>query len=154
MGYTVVWGLAPSPHRYDSQLVLSVWSLHVLPVYAWVLSGYSGFLPPSKNMHVRLIGDSKLSLGVSVHGCVSRLSLCGPVMDLWPVQGPHVQRLAWISYWNMAHAQTKMPSNVGCINVCARMNPSTFLLYIPINVELSAHVWVPDSSLSRPYLNM
>ena len=49
---------------------LSVWSLHVLPVYAWVLSGYSGFLPPSKNMHVRLTGDSKLSLGVSVCVCV------------------------------------------------------------------------------------
>ena len=62
---------------------LSVWSLHVLPVYAWVLSGYSGFLPPSKNMHVGLIDFSKLSLGVSVsvHGCLSRLSLCGPVMD-------------------------------------------------------------------------
>ena len=39
----------------------SVWSLHVLPVYAWVLSGFSGFFPPSKNMHVRLTGDSKLS---------------------------------------------------------------------------------------------
>ena len=67
----VVWWLAPSP---PSQRVpgltpswgLSVWSLHVLPVYAWVLSGYSGFHPLSKNMHVRLIGDSKLSLGVSV----------------------------------------------------------------------------------------
>jgi len=58
-------------------------------VYAWVLSGYSGFLPPSKNMHVRLIGDSKkLSLGVSVSvcGCLIRLSLCGPVMDWRPVQ--------------------------------------------------------------------
>ena len=41
---------------------LSVWSLHVLPVYAWVLSGYSGFLPPSKNMHVRLIGVSEIVL--------------------------------------------------------------------------------------------
>ena len=40
----------------------------------------------------------------------------------------------------------------GCINVCARMNPSTFRLYIPINVELSAHVGVPDSSLSTPLL--
>ena len=52
---------------------LSVWSLHVL-------SRYSGFLPQSKNMRIRLIGVSKLSLGVSVsvHGC---LSLCGPVMD-------------------------------------------------------------------------
>ena len=37
-------------------------------------------------MHVKLIGDSKLSLGesVSVCGC---LSLCGPVMDWRPVQG-------------------------------------------------------------------
>ena len=33
---------------------LSVWSLHVLPVYAWDLSGYSSFLPLSKKMHVRL----------------------------------------------------------------------------------------------------
>ena len=56
---------------------------NILPVYAWVLSGYSGFLPPSKNMHVRLIGESKLSPGVSlnVHGCVSYLSLCGPKID-------------------------------------------------------------------------
>ena len=67
---------------------LSVWSLHVLPVYVWLLFGYSGFLPPSRNMHVRLIGVSKLSLGVSVSvcGCLSRLSLCGPVMDWRPVQ--------------------------------------------------------------------
>ena len=49
---------------------LSVWSLYLLPVYAWVLSGYSGFLPLSKNMHVRLIGDSKLSLGVCVVLCL------------------------------------------------------------------------------------
>jgi len=32
---------------------LSVWSLHVL-------SGYSGFLPPPKNMHVRLISVSNI----------------------------------------------------------------------------------------------
>ena len=69
---------------FESQLVLSVWSLHVLPVSAWVLSGYSGFLPPSKNMHVRLIGDSKLSLGVSV-SVGDCLSLCGPVMGWRPV---------------------------------------------------------------------
>ena len=62
---------------------LSVWSLHVLPVYAWVFSGYSGFLPPSKNMHVRLICYSKstLRVNVSVDGCLSHLCLCGPVMD-------------------------------------------------------------------------
>ena len=59
---------------------LSLWSLHVLPVYVWVFSRYSGFLPQSENMHVTLIGVSKLSLvvNVSVDGC---LSLCGPVMD-------------------------------------------------------------------------
>jgi len=56
----VVWWLAPSLHskRVPGSTAgwgLSVWSLHVLPVYAWVLSGYSGFLPLSKNMHVRLI---------------------------------------------------------------------------------------------------
>ena len=52
-------------------------------MYECDLCRYSGFLPPSKNMHVRLIGDSKLSLGVSisVDGCVSRLPLCGPVME-------------------------------------------------------------------------
>ena len=60
----MVWWSAPSP-----SWGLSVWSLHVLPVYAWVLT-----LPPSNNMHLRLTGDSKLS----VCGC---LSLCGPVMD-------------------------------------------------------------------------
>lgn len=31
---------------------LSVCSLHVLPVAAWVLSGYSGFLPSSKDMQL------------------------------------------------------------------------------------------------------
>ena len=38
---------------------------------------------------VWLTGHSKLSLGVSVSvdGCLSRLSLCGPVMDWRPVQG-------------------------------------------------------------------
>jgi len=50
---------------FESQLVLSVWSLRVLPVCARVLSGFSGFLPLPKNMHVRLIGGSKLTLGRS-----------------------------------------------------------------------------------------
>ena len=65
---------------------LSVWSLHVLPVSAWVLSGFSGFLPQSKNMHVRSIEHSKLSVGVhvSVNGC---LFLCGPAMNWRLVQG-------------------------------------------------------------------
>jgi len=41
--------------RFDSRLgSLSVWSLHVLPVSAWVSSGCSSFLPHSKNVRVRL----------------------------------------------------------------------------------------------------
>ena len=60
----------------------------------------SGFLPPSKNMLVRVFDDSKLSLGVSVsvNGCLSRLSLCGPVMDWRPVQG--VPRLSPEDCWD------------------------------------------------------
>ena len=58
----------------------SVWNLHVLPMLAWVSSEYSGFLPQSKDMHVRLIGGSNLPIEVlvSMHGC---LSMCGPAMD-------------------------------------------------------------------------
>ena len=39
-------------------------------------SGYSGFLPQSNDMHVRLIGGYELPVGVivSVHGCSS---ICG-----------------------------------------------------------------------------
>ena len=67
LGCTVVLWLAPSHHSKrvpgsTPSWGLSVWSLHVLPVYEWVLSGYSGFLPLSKNMHVRLIGVSKIVL--------------------------------------------------------------------------------------------
>lgn len=38
----------------------------VLSVLVWVLSGYCGFLQQSKDLQVRLIGDSKLALGVKV----------------------------------------------------------------------------------------
>jgi len=78
----VVWWLAPSPHSKRvpgsiSSRGFSVWSLHVLPLYVWVLSGYSGFLPPSKNMHVRLIGDSKIALViVNVSVVVCLVCLC------------------------------------------------------------------------------
>ncbi|MEQ2158614.1 hypothetical protein GOODEAATRI_014200 [Goodea atripinnis] len=49
----------------------------------WVLSRYSGFLPQSKNMTVRLIGFSKLPLGVNecVQGCLSCVCLCCPAME-------------------------------------------------------------------------
>ena len=59
---------------------------------------YSCFLPPSKNMHVVFSADSKLTLGVSVSVEVSRLSLCGPVMDWQTVQG--VPRLSPNDSWN------------------------------------------------------
>jgi len=40
--------------RFNSRLgSLSVWSLHVLPLSAWVSSGCSGFLPQSKDVWVR-----------------------------------------------------------------------------------------------------
>jgi len=65
-GCTVVWWLVLSHHSKSASGLnlswgLSVWSVNDLIVYAWVLSGYSGFLPAFKNMHVRLIEDSKLS---------------------------------------------------------------------------------------------
>ena len=42
--------------------VLSVWSLHVLPVPAWVSSGYSGFPHHHKDMHVRVANDYRWKL--------------------------------------------------------------------------------------------
>ena len=61
--------LAPSPHseRVPGLIPgwgLSVWSLHVL-------RRYSGFLLQTKNMHLRVIVNSKLSLGMSVSVYVS-----------------------------------------------------------------------------------
>ena len=50
---------------FDSRLgSLSVQSLHVLPMSAWVSSGRSGFLPQSKDVLVRCIGRAKFSLSV------------------------------------------------------------------------------------------
>jgi len=91
-GCMVVWWLALLPHSQrvpgsTPSLSLFVWSLHVLPMYAWVLSSYFGFLPPSKNMHVRLIGVSKIVLRNECECMCGCLSLSGPVMDWRPVQG-------------------------------------------------------------------
>ena len=60
---------------------------HVLPVYAWVLSGYSGFLPPSKNMHVRLIGVSK----IVPKSEYEREWLFVLFVSVWPCDGRPVQ---------------------------------------------------------------
>jgi len=60
---------------FDSRLgSLSVWSLHILPVSAWISSGCSGFLPQSKDVRVRLIGHGKLP--VNVRG-TSRINMWG-----------------------------------------------------------------------------
>ena len=57
MGGTVAQWVALLPHSNIQGLtqVLSVWSLHVLLVFAWVSSGCPGFLPPSKTCMLGLI---------------------------------------------------------------------------------------------------
>ena len=97
---TVVW----MQEGFWSESCLGpLWSLLVLPVHPWVLSG---FLPLSKNMDVRLIGDSNLTLvRVSMQGC---LSLCSPCNGLTTCSGwdrlqppatqnfiKHVQEIDW-----------------------------------------------------------
>lgn len=51
----MVVGLIPRPEA------VLCGALHVLPVPAWVLSGFSSFLPQFTDMHT---GDSKLPVGV------------------------------------------------------------------------------------------
>lgn len=71
-----------------------MWSLLVLPVATWASSGYSSFLPPSKNMQItsacNLNSCSKLPIGVN--GC---LSLCVPCDRLVTCTG-WTQKLAGI----------------------------------------------------------
>ena len=62
---------------------LAVWSLHVPPVHVWLLSGYSVFLPLSKNMYIRLNGDSKLTLGVCVSVWLLFFFCVGPGVHYW-----------------------------------------------------------------------
>lgn len=54
--------------------------LHVRPVSVWLLYGFSGFLPLSKNMHVWGSGNSLWSIGVyvSVNRCLSWFVSVGP----------------------------------------------------------------------------
>lgn len=61
---------------------LSVWSLCVFPVHAWVLSVFltsSHTVPQSKDIHTEWIGDCPVSI------CCSFLYV-GPVIDWQPVQ--------------------------------------------------------------------
>ncbi len=70
--------------RYQAGANLSVWSLYVLLMSVCVPSD---FLPQSQDMQVRLIGDSKLPVGVnvSVNGCLSLY--VSPVRNWQLVQG-------------------------------------------------------------------
>ena len=74
---------------------LSVWSLHVLPVHVWVLSRHPSFLPQSKNMVIRLIGDSNLPLGVSVNGCLTLyVALPSTADQVYPASRPMTTGIA------------------------------------------------------------
>jgi len=65
----MMWWRALLPRRLD----LSVWSLHALPVYAWVLYGY-----PIAWNYGRWMGVS-----ISMHVSLSSLSLCWPSLRWW-----------------------------------------------------------------------
>lgn len=58
--------------------LVRLYCLLVFPVHMLVLPTYSGFLPQSKDVRVRLIGDSKLIVGMN--GCVS---LCAGLRMDW-----------------------------------------------------------------------
>jgi len=81
---TVVWS-QQGHFLFESQLVHF---LCVLLVHAKVLSGDSSFFPLSRNVYVRLIGDSKFTLKVCVCVCV-RVCVCvyGHFSLCWPCDG-------------------------------------------------------------------
>ena len=67
---------------------------NLLALAVWVFSGYSSFLPQSKHMQtgVRLIGDSKLPVGVNVTmngcSCSSALRYAGDLSRMYPSSCP------------------------------------------------------------------
>lgn len=75
---------------------------------AWVLSRRSGCLPQSKEMHFRLIGDSKLPVGVNVSARAWLfVSIC---QNWWPVL-PLVQ--CQLDGWNMSSPKIKPKHSAG-----------------------------------------
>jgi len=106
MGCTVV--LAPLPQSKRVPGSTPGWGLYCVFLY-------SGCLPLSKNMHIRLIGVSKIVLGGEcehVCGCLSRLSLCGPVMDWRSVQG--VPRLLPDDRWDRLQPPRDPTNGLSC----------------------------------------
>ena len=82
-GGTVV-SIAVSQHQelgFNSGLrSLSVQSLHILSVSAWVSSGCSGFLPQSKDVQGRWIDHGKLTISVRR---ISRVNTWGCRDGVW-----------------------------------------------------------------------
>lgn len=77
-----VYWLARSSHSKKAQVLnpnwdLYVWSLDVLLMHAWGISGHSAFQTKSQNMLHRPNGVSKLSLDVHMSFCVIVLPCIG-----------------------------------------------------------------------------
>jgi len=69
---------------FDSRIgSLFVWNLHILPVSAWVSSGFSGFLPQSIDVRVRWIGRAKLPIS---SGRLARGNGDRTWVGLWSIQ--------------------------------------------------------------------
>ena len=89
------------------------------------------------------------------HECAqNKRLLCPVVCKISCRQTPGASCTKTCMDFLLKHGVRSNPENVvrtkisRCMNLCACMNPSTFPLCIPINVELSAHVGVPNPSLS------
>ena len=98
---TVVWWLAPLPHNESVPDSTHVWAfLCGACMFPLCMHGFS----PGTSSHcpkscmLGFLASLKLSLG-GVCGCLSCLSLCGPVMDWQPIQG--VPRLSPDDRWDI-----------------------------------------------------
>ncbi len=123
--------LGLSPHSP----VGSVWSLHVLLV---LLLGFSSGFLPHADMQIRLIGDSKLPVGVnvSVSSCMSLY--VGPVTDWRPVQG--VPSCSPNGSWDqLQHPHDPVEDKVQMMDGC--VFKSTFSV---INLRTDISVKSPD----------
>lgn len=69
-------GLCSNPGSFHVEFAYSPCAMQAL-----VLTGCSGFLPLSEDMHIRLIGKSELSIGVRVDDC---LLIVDPAVNYMP----------------------------------------------------------------------
>ena len=102
----VVWWLAPLLRGFQFHVPAGVFLCGVC-MFSPCMRGFSPVTPVSyhcpKTCMLGFLVSLKLSLGVSVSvcGCSSRLSLCGPMTDWRPVQG--VPRLLPEYCWDRLH---------------------------------------------------